>query len=160
MFSLDHVKDSFKVVFKKRADRSRRLIVILVLVFVLHCLLMATTQIRTQYIKVYFTWADTTILNSWVARLNSVETALNAVATALFLPLLSQVFKLNDMVIALICVVSSFMGMSVLLMARAPWVLYIAITIQMFTSCTSTAIRAALSKIVQSQDTGKVCSDY
>ena len=156
MFSFEHVKNSFSVVFKRRPDGSRHLIAMLVLLFGLHSLSCSYQSVKTQYIKVVYPWGDDTTLNTFVATLGSVETALGAIALGIFLPLFSQVLKLNDMVITLICFVSFLGGLNTILLARVPWVLYIASAVQMFYQMTTTPIRSALTKIVDKNETGKV----
>ena len=157
MFSLEHVKSSFSVVFKRRPDGSRHFVAMLVLLFGLHSLASNGVQsITTPYIKQHFAWSDDITLNNWLATFGSIGTVLSAIGIGLILPLLSQVLKFNDMVITQICLVSFLGGLMITLSAKVPWVLYIAAGVQMFAMLTTTAIRAALTKIVSSDDTGKV----
>ena len=143
--------------FKERPDGSRHFVAMLVLLFGLHSLATNGSQsIMTPYIKEHFVWSDETTLNNWLATFGSIGTVLSAVAIGLFLPLLSQVFKMSDIVITQICLVSFLGGLTITLTAKVPWVLYIATGVQMFGMLTTTAIRAALTKIVASDDTGKV----
>ena len=143
--------------FKTRPDGSRHLVVILVLLFGLFffCSNVIYT-IMTPYIKLTFQWDDENVLNTWLATFGSVQTILGALSLGLLLPLLSNVLKLNDLLITLICLLSMLAGLVITLSAKVPWVLYIAAVVQVGNQMTTTVLRSVMTKVVSCQDTGKV----
>ena len=161
VFSLRHVKSSFLVMFKTRPDGSRHLVVILVLLFGLFffCSNVIYT-IMTPYIKLTFQWDDENVLNTWLATFGSVQTILGALSLGLVLPLLSNVLKLNDLLITLTCLLSMLAGLVITLSAKVPWVLYIAAVVQVGNQMTTTVLRSVMTKVVSCQDTGKVGKKY
>ena len=59
VFSLEHVKNSFSVVFKPRDDGSRHLIVLMVLAFAIYTYAnTGTILIQVPYIRHEFPWAS------------------------------------------------------------------------------------------------------
>ena len=158
MCSLEQAKASFAVVFKPRPDGSRSLIILLVLLFGLYFLVgLGPMNIMTPYIKMEFPWGDEVKLNNWLATYSTVGTVLQTFAVGLLLPLFSQIFKWSDMTITLLSLVSMLGGLVITLMAKVSWVLYISALVQMFSMMTTTVLRSALTKLVSSEDTGKVC---
>ena len=110
----------------------------------------------TPYIKLTFPWDDENVLNTWLATFGSVQTILGALSLGLLLPLLSNVLKLNDLLITLICLLSMLAGLVITLSAKVPWVLYIAAVVQVGNQMTTTVLRSVMTKVVSCQDTGKV----
>ena len=110
----------------------------------------------TPYIKLTFQWDDENVLNTWLATFGSVQTILGALSLGLLLPLLSNVLKLNDLLITLICLLSMLAGLVITLSAKVPWVLYIAAAVQIGNQMATTVLRSVMTKVVSCQDTGKV----
>ena len=158
VFSFDHIKQSFKVLLKKRDDGTRHLIILLVLSFGLHSLASSGAgNITIQYIRRKFTWhGGEEELNDWLATFNAVGTVFSAIAIGAILPIMSQVLKLNDLVITVICLTSFLLGLIATMLAKIANIMYLANFLQMFAPLATTAIRSALTKIVGSNDTGKV----
>ena len=155
MVSLDHVKSSFSVVMKPRPDGSRPLVILLLALFGLYTLSkQGEKKIWTPYVKKKFIWSDETVFNDWVSEFNSLANILASVASGLLMPLFSRV--VNDFVLILVCLTSLLLNMFITLTADVLWVLYFAAVAQMFQELTGTPIRAMLTKIVSSGDTGKV----
>merc|ERR1712212_65731 len=69
VFSLEHVKNSFSVVFKPREDGSRHLIVLLVLTFAIYTYanIGQTQNINLSYVKLQFPWSGDVEFNNWWA---------------------------------------------------------------------------------------------
>ena len=110
----------------------------------------------TPYIKLTFPWDDENVLNTWLATFGSIQTIIGALSLGLLLPLLSNVLKLNDLLITLICLLSMLAGLVITLSAKVPWVLYIAAVVQVGNQMTTTVLRSVMTKVVSCQDTGKV----
>ena len=63
---------------------------------------------------------------------------------------------LHDLTITTICLSSALGSLVVILLAKVPEVLYVSAITRLFAEMTTTSIRSALTKIVGSQDIGKV----
>ena len=63
---------------------------------------------------------------------------------------------LHDLTITAICLSSALGSLVVILLAKVPEVLYVSAITRLFAEMTTTSIRSALTKIVGSQDIGKV----
>ena len=91
-----------------------------------------------------------------VLSLSDFQTVLSCVSLGAILPIMTQVVKLHDLTITTICLGSALGSMICILLAKIPEVLYLAAVIRLFAEMTTTGIRSALTKIVGSQDVGKV----
>ena len=79
-----------------------------------------------------------------------------AVGLGVVLPIFTQYLKLNDLVITTICVISFILGLMTMWLANKAYMLFFAAGVQVFASLATTSIRAALSKVVNKKDIGKV----
>jgi len=157
VFSLDHIKNSFSVVFKRREDGSRHFIAILVLLFGLYSLASnGANNINISYAFKKFDFPNRNAFNDWWSGYSSTNTVLTSVAIGIILPIFTQVLKLNDLVIAAFCLSCYIIGLCIIMLAKANNVLFASSPFQMFHSLTTTTIRAALSKIIGGNDIGKI----
>ena len=158
VFSLEHIKNSFGVVFKRREDGSRHFIIMIIVLFGMYTYAnTGTTLINLTYAKKMFHWNNEVEFNNWWAVYFSVTQLCQAFGIGAVMPVFTQVLKLNDLVITVICVSSFMLGMITIMLATNANLLFIAAGLQIFASLATTSIRAALSKIVCSKDIGKVC---
>ena len=157
VFSLEHVKNSFNVVFKKREDGSRHFIGMLVLLFGLYSLASTgANNINISYAKKKFEWDSDTEFNDWWSLYSSTNTLLTTFAIGAIMPVLTQVLKLNDLVISGWCLTCYVGALCIIMIVPRAELLYASTPFQMFHSLTTTTIRAALSKIIDPNDIGKV----
>jgi len=157
VFSLEHIKNSFGVVFKPREDGSRHFIVLLVASFAIYTYAnTGTILINLPYAKQQFIWAGDIQFNNWWAIYFSVTQICQAVGIGAVMPIFTQFLKMNDLVITTVCVISFILGLITTSLAHNAHVLYVAAGLQVFASLATTSIRAALSKIVHRKDIGKI----
>ena len=158
VFSLKHVKHSFSVVFKKREDGSRHLIILLVIVFGVYTYANTGTQqnINLPYAKRKFKWDSEAHFNNWWAIYSAATYLCQAFGIGAIMPVFTQVIKLNDLLITILCVASFVMGMVTIVLSTNANMLYLAAALQMFASLATTSVRSALSKIISKHDIGKV----
>ena len=114
------------------------------------------SSINIPYARAKFHWDNSDQFNEWWSALQSLGTVFNLVAIGLVMPVLTQVFKLRDMTITAVCVASSFLGITMILLATKQELLYLANFLRMFSDVVSVGIRSALTKIVGENDVGKV----
>ena len=94
--------------------------------------------------------------NNWYASWFAVLQICQAVGLGVVLPIFTQYLKLNDLVITTICVISFILGLMTMWLANKAYMLFFAAGVQVFASLATTSIRAALSKVVNKKDIGKV----
>ena len=156
VFSLKHLKSSFRVLFKRREDGSRHFICILVLLFGMYSFASnGANNINISYIKQNFLWAEGQF-NLWYSKFSSTNTVLTVVAIGVMLPFFTQVLKLNDLVITTFCLSCYVLGLCTIMLASHSNILFVSSAFNMFHSLTTTTIRSALSKVIEPGDIGKV----
>jgi MFS family permease len=157
IFSLHHIKESFGVAFKKRPGGVMHVVVMLILLFGLYGFANnGIGAVNITYARGKFEWETTDKFQEWWARYQSVGTVFNLFAIGVIMPIMTQVMHLRDLAITLICVLSSLAGIATVLFAEVAEVLYLANGLRMFSDVVTVGIRSALTKIVGSNDVGKV----
>ena len=94
------------------------------------------------------------------AIIDGVGVVFSLFAIGALMPIMTQILKLSDLTITAICVLSSFTGNITIMLAENYKLLYLAQFFRMFMDVTTVGIRSALSKLVSSNDTGKVRTAY
>ncbi len=157
-FGCTHLAESFNVAFKKRPGGVRHVVIILISLFGLYSFANnGVSSINIQYARKKFTWTDgSDDFNERWAQLQSVGTVFNLFAIGALMPIMTQVLRLRDLSITAICVMSSVMGISTILLAKSFEWLYLANFLRMFSDVVTVGIRSALTKIVGEKDVGKV----
>ena len=157
VFSLQHLKNSFKVLFLNRPDGSRHFICILVLLFGMYSFASnASHNINISFVQESFEWDSQDSFKLWYSKYSSTEQALVLVAIGVILPIFTKVLKLNDLVITTFGLISYVVGLCTIMLAQEVNVLFVASAFNMFSNLTTTTIRSALSKIICTTDIGKV----
>ena len=157
VFSLENLKSSFTVAFKKREDGSRHFIVMLILLFGMYSFAnIGVSIINVPYIKKQFIWDNPEDFNEFWSTYNSLQTGLNVVSIGLVLPLFTKVMKLNDLTIVFISLSSLFGAIAIILVAEDYRWIYLSCVLKMFSDITTISVRACLTKVVDKDDIGKV----
>ncbi|XP_059088745.1 uncharacterized protein LOC131884867 [Tigriopus californicus] len=157
MFSLRSVSKSFIVAFRKRRGHMRHVVVLLIAMFAVNGIAMhGTNSISNSYVRKKFEWASTDEFNVWWSQLSGISSIFSIIAVGIVIPLVTKVFHLRDMMIAILSISSLLLGNIMYLLAWNPNALYLANLLKMFSDATTVAIRATLTKIVGTLDVGKV----
>ena len=157
LFKLQNLKQSFTVAFKKREGSARTVIILLVLLFGAYEVATGGMgAVKSQYVRKRFTWETTDYFAKWWSLFSSLDTVFELIALAIVSPLLSMVFHLSDLSVVMVSMVSTILGILIYLTARIPEVLYLAGLLGMLKDLITLGIRSTVSKIVGSDDVGKV----
>jgi len=150
--------ESFQVAFKKRESGLRHVIVICISLFGMYSISTnSLSSVNIPYAKAKFTWKNgTETFSEEYAIIDGVGVVFSLFAIGALMPIMTQILKLSDLTITAICVLSSFTGNITIMLAENYKLLYLAQFFRMFMDVTTVGIRSALSKLVSSNDTGKV----
>ena len=107
-----------------------------------------------------FVFIGTETFSEEYAIIDGVGVVFSLFAIGALMPIMTQILKLSDLTITAICVLSSFTGNITIMLAENYKLLYLAQFFRMFMDVTTVGIRSALSKLVSSNDTGKVRKAY
>ena len=119
------------------------------------------SSINIPYAKAKFLWeGGTDSFTEEYAKIQSIGTIFNLFAIGALMPVMTQILKWSDLTITAFCVSSSFFGIMTILVAENYLILYLANFFRMFSDVTTVGIRSALSKLVGSNDVGKVIGHY
>ena len=116
--------------------------------------------IYKKLLLLLFDFIGTETFSEEYAIIDSIGVVFSLFAIGALMPIMTQILKLSDLTITAICVLSSFTGNITIMLAENYKLLYLAQFFRMFMDVTTVGIRSALSKLVSSNDTGKVSSTF
>ena len=155
--SLNHIKESFGVAFKRRPGGVRHVVIIMISLFGLYSFANnGASSINIQYARKKFQFGDSDMFNKEWARIQSTGTVFNLFAIGALMPIMTQILRMRDLSITAFCVTSSITGITTILLATDYHFLYLANFFKMFSDVVTVGIRSALTKIVGERDIGKV----
>ena len=157
IFNLRNIIESFKVAFRKREGGIRHIVIILMGLFGMYQFSNGIANININYAKKKFVWNTTDEFTETWSIVQSFSTGANLFAIGFIMPIMTQVLKLRDLSITAICVTSSLLGVTTILLAHKWEYLLLAYALRMFSDVVTVGIRSALTKIVGANDVGKVC---
>ena len=157
MFRLQNLKESFKVAFMKRESSTRIVIILLVFLFGFYEVAnVGIIAIRSQYVRKTFVWETTDHFTQWWSFFQSLDTIFDLIGLAVMSPILSLIFHLSDLSIVMTSILSTILGILIFLIAKIPELLYLASLLSMLRDLITLGIRSSVSKMVGSDDVGKV----
>lgn len=156
IFNPKHVLQSFKVALKKREGGIRHVVIILILMFFLYSVAGGVATIEYSYARIKFDWESSDYMAKWWSTYSSVGTAVHIISLGVLSPIMSRLLKFSDMCIVTISLTTFLLSIMTILLAQVKEMLYLSKALDMFTDLVTLGIRAALTKIVGNQDTGKV----
>ena len=151
----DNIKESIKVLTKKRNHKGRKIVLILFLV----SLLNQTCKVGETDITLLF--VSRSPLNwpkSWYGYLLSLDYAVMGVCLIIFLPILSNIIRMSDggiVIIGLSCKIVRLLWAGFI---QESWMVYISVVIGSFAGLITSSIRSLFSKTVDEDELGKVFS--
>ena len=139
----------------------RHIIIILIVIFCVYTFgNKGTVPIDVPYAKAAFEWEHgTQFFTQEYAKIQCMGNMLVMFAIGVLLPVLTQVLKCPDPNIIALGIVSSFLGISMILIAGAQHdyrFLYLAWALRMCSEFTDIGIRSMSTKLAGPQDVGKV----
>ena len=156
IFNFRNIIESFKVAFRKREGGIRHIVIILIALFGMYNFSNGISNININYAKKRFQWNTTDEFTETWSIVQSASTGFNLFAIGVIMPFMTQVLKMRDLSITAVCVSSSMLGVTTILLAHKYQLLYLAYFLRMFSDVVTVGIRSALTKIVGQNDVGKV----
>ena len=119
-FSLLHIWDSFKVVFRRRAGPNRKYIWLMILIhFSTFLPFFGEMTVAFSYVRIRYSWGV-----DEYSTYSSIVSSSSIVAQAIFMPLMS-LLKVNEAWIMIYCFVSLIIRHVVKGFASEPWMYYL-----------------------------------
>lgn len=155
IFKISNVKDSFRVLTKKRASNTHNLILLL------FCISLLNQICKVGEMDVTVLFVERSPLNwprSWYGYLLSVDYAVMGTCLLLVLPVLSGPFNLPDCAIIIIGLSCKVVRLIWAGFCRETWMVYTSVVIGSFAGMITSAIRSLVSKAVDEDEVGKMFS--
>jgi len=151
VFNFSAVEDTLETCFRKRPGNQRTWILVLFFNFGLITLAYGGYNILYLYTRILLDWDAQTF--SVFATADGIIGALGAILGPV---LLINYFRLSDNVLVLYSSMSYVIGIAMYMIASQGWMMYLGSGLQIICGLTSLTIRTMLSKIVASDEIGKI----
>ncbi|CAG2114637.1 unnamed protein product, partial [Medioppia subpectinata] len=154
LFDISNVMDIFHTCVKRRANKVRTQIWLLMLSIC--CVMlsyMGSMIILWQYVEKLYSWRAKDYSN-----INSLVTVFTIISMAIIIPVFMKKMKVRDMLLGIIGVVSLLLQCLLRGSWQRPSGLYLSFIAGMFAPISMIAIRSRLSKIIHEDESGKVFS--
>jgi len=150
---LQHVTDVFEVTFKKRNNKLRRVIILLIALMLLNITIFSDGGVMYLYVRKKFKWTE-----QEYTKFTTCTIIVAAIAAFIMMPLLAFYWKVHDALIGVIAAISKVSSLVVISIAQNAWVLFLGACLGFLSSLASIVIRSILSKCVSKSELGKVYS--
>ena len=160
-FSMELLKESFGVAFRKRRHSMRHILVILIASYGVAMLVyQGVGSIEYLFIRKSVQWPEATdnpkFATSWYTQFRSYSDMSSLFFFFLVLPVLTNVFKMHDIVIVILVAACFIVYCSIFAFAKSRSLLYISIPFIAITNVITSPLRSSMTKIVGKDDIGKV----
>lgn len=152
---LSNVTDSIKVLTKERDGNKRKGIIALFAVLLLH------QTCRTGLTDVTLLYTERSPLSwptSWFGYLSALDNASMGIVLLVFLPVFSNLLKLNDATISILGMLCASVRFLILAWSRESWMVWVAVVIGSLAGLINSPVRSLLSKLVHENEIGKMFS--
>lgn len=152
---LSNVTDSIKVLTREREGNKRKGIIALFAVLLLH------QTCRTGLTDVTLLYTERSPLSwptSWFGYLSALDNASMGVVLLVFLPVFSNLLKLNDATISILGMLCASIRFLILAWSRESWMVWVAVVIGSLAGLINSPVRSLLSKLVHENEIGKMFS--
>ncbi len=153
VFSLEHLKDSVKVVYKQREDGKRWQLLCIIII------LMINQMCREGERDVLILYVSRRPLNwkkSMFGYLQTILFACMGLLTSLLLPVLSYKLMCPDILIAIIGIVAKIVCVLILTFSHTTWMVFLGAILGTPIAMTISAMTSLISKTVEQNEIGKV----
>ncbi|CAL8086721.1 unnamed protein product [Orchesella dallaii] len=152
-FDIGAFKDTVFTCFKKRQEKRRRWVLLLILCIILQMLSYCSRGYLFLYSRNKLGWEFDDYSNF------AIFTALSFNIGGLLMTLVAiKLLRIPDTFLGLITVLSNLTGLLVTIFATSGWLMYLASAVQMLGAITTAVMRSILSKIVAVEEHGKLFS--
>ena len=150
VFECSHIRESFTTVLGNNESRRRSLVLVLLCSFLALMLCLNTGDFDYLMTRLKFGWTA----SEWGLYL-TVQRVTRLISLLAILPVLSILLGLSDNTIIMAGLAVTSISYSMLSLTSQAWMVYTSALLQM-NSITSVAIRSKLSKLVRSDEVGKM----
>ncbi|CAG9761150.1 unnamed protein product [Ceutorhynchus assimilis] len=152
-FDYSHVSDTAKTLCKRRPNKDRLVLLMLILMMALYTFQRDERNMTYLYCQLVFNWSDAQYSN-----FRTFQSALQDVGLLVAIPLLSKVLKLSDCAIIMAGALAHSAARIFYSTAIEAWVFYFGGVFAAFGPIVAPVIRSMLSKIVATSEKGKAFS--
>lgn len=153
IFDLSHLRNVFHTITRRRSDRKRqRLVLLLIAVIMLYYGSAVQFLLAFSYVKSKPLLWDIAKYSNY----NAIVFGVEGIALLVGLPLLLHYFHLPDTCIGMLGTVSRIAGLILFGLSSTDFMVYSCIAAYMLSEFALPAVRSMLSKIVESDEKGKI----
>ncbi|KAG7299703.1 hypothetical protein JYU34_016701 [Plutella xylostella] len=153
-FDVKHVRDTFQVTFKKGPNRRRtKAILVFTAIAFIYGPSYGEFTVRYLFTRYRFQW-DAVKYSFF----NTFYVCVHALGALISISFFSRMLKWDDSVLGLISNCSHFVGAILSALAKNGYEFYLAIAVETFNASSFTALRSISSKLVTSDELGKMIS--
>ncbi|GBP07904.1 hypothetical protein EVAR_78064_1 [Eumeta japonica] len=149
IFDASLVKELMKTCIKKRSNRDRTIIYLLIICCTFS--IPFTISLDYMYTRNKLQWSLETF-----SIFSVVNTLMVITGSLVGVTILQKVLKINDMWLALLAYLSSMVDYFIKAFAILTWQMYVGASISMFSGLANPLIRSTLSKLLPPQELGKI----
>ncbi|KAI4478139.1 hypothetical protein M0804_012097 [Polistes exclamans] len=153
-FSLKHIEETFSVAFKKGANnRQKRVIMLMIIVMVVIGPLYGEMAVLYLYMRYRYNWNEVTF-SMW----STYGMVTNLIGTTLSVGVFSHILKVDDAIVGIMSCMSKILASFVYAFATTDWMIYLGALVEIVNGTSFIAMRSIASKLVPSDELGKVNS--
>ncbi|KAF7414591.1 solute carrier family 46 member 3 [Vespula maculifrons] len=153
-FSLKHIEETFSVAFKKGSNnRQKRVIMLMIIVMVVIGPLYGEMAVLYLYMRYRYNWNEVTF-SMW----STYGMVTNLIGTALSVGVFSHILKVDDAIVGIMSCMSKILASFVYAFATTDWMIYLGALVEIVNGTSFIAMRSIASKLVPSDELGKVNS--
>ncbi|XP_015176568.1 PREDICTED: uncharacterized protein LOC107066449 [Polistes dominula] len=153
-FSLKHIEETFSVAFKKGANnRQKRVIMLMIIVMVVIGPLYGEMAVLYLYMRYRYNWNEVKF-SMW----STYGMVTNLIGTTLSVGVFSYILKVDDAIVGIMSCMSKILASFVYAFATTDWMIYLGALVEIVNGTSFIAMRSIASKLVPSDELGKVNS--
>ena len=153
VFSLKHLKDSFKVVYKQREGGKRWKLLCIIITLMIN---QICREGERDVLILYVSRRPLNWKKSMFGYLQTILFACMGLLTSLLLPFLSYKLMCPDILIAMIGIIAKIINVLLLAFSHTTWMVFLASILGTPIAMTITAMTSLISKTVEPDEIGKV----
>ncbi|XP_067013294.2 probable peptidoglycan muropeptide transporter SLC46 isoform X2 [Anabrus simplex] len=153
-FDIQHVVETFRVVFKEgKYDRRRRVIMLMVCCMVIIGPMHGEIAVMYLFTRYRFNWNEVDF-----SMFSTYSMITNLIGTMVSVGLFSHVLKIDDALIGVMSCTSKILSCFVYAFSTTDWMIYMAPIVEILNGTSFIAMRSIISKLVPPDELGKVNS--
>ncbi|KAL3289015.1 hypothetical protein HHI36_003458 [Cryptolaemus montrouzieri] len=156
IFALEHVKNTFKICFRKREGNTRtQILVVIFLGMMLLGPLQGEITVQYMYLRLKFGWDEVDF-----SVFNALHFSMQIIGNIFALSFLANYLKWNDAILGIAGMISKVSASILYALAPSGIYFYIGAIVEMFNAVPIVAMRAIMAKIVPTYELGQCNSIF